>query len=163
MSPPPIRGRRRWKRTPRQHERFRVLRCCSGFRVACFRVACGSSIYNPSSSGLYLTFGYPFPIHLPWGCPCAPLLSLSFVRVLPNTPQRGVSRYTSLRFCRSATTSHKFSVTKFGSFLSRLSMFSHSLLSPCFWFIKPSLLSYFLFPELCLFFKNFVSYFSICT
>ena len=33
-------------------------------------------------------------------------------------------------------------------------MFSHSLLSPSFWFIKPSLLSYFLFPEFCLFFKT---------
>ena len=101
-----------------------------------------SSIYNPSSSGLYLTLrnssSLARPVRL---CP-----SLSCVRAVSNN---------ATRMCRfPATNFSKFPVEKLVLFSLDFPCFSHSLLHPYFWFIKPSLLSYFLFPELRLFFKT---------
>ena len=61
------------------------------------------------------------------------------------------------------STDFQIAISTIGPFLSRVSMFPHSLLLPSFWFIKPSLLPYFLFPKLCLFFKTSYHILSTCT
>ena len=71
-------------------------------------------------------------------------------------------QYASNKCC-FCSTDFQIAISTIGSFLSRISMFSHSLLLPSFWFIKPSLLPYFLFPELCLFFKTSYHILSTCT
>ena len=113
-------------------------RCNSGFRGA-WR----SSIYNPSSSGLYLTLRNSSSL---LARPVRLYPSLSCVRAVPNNATR-ISRFPAPNFS-------KFPVVKLVPFSLDFPCFSHSSLHPYFWFIKPSLLSYFLFPELRLFFKT---------
>ena len=98
-----------------------------------------------------MAYTWPYAILLPWRGPCAYTpLSLSNMRA------------TSVASAPPST-DFQIAISTIGPFLSRVSMFPHSLLLPSFWFIKPSLLPYFLFPKLCLFFKTsyyiVVSYF----
>ena len=89
-----------------------------------------------------MAYTWPYAILLPWRGPCAYTpLSLSNMRETSAASA-------------PPSTDFQIAISTIGPFLSRVSMFPHSLLLPSFWFIKPSLLSYFLFPEFCLFFKT---------
>ena len=98
-----------------------------------------------------MAYTWPYAILLPWRGPCAYTpLSLSNMRA------------TSVASAPPST-DFQIAISTIGPFLSRVSMFPHSLLLPSFWFIKPSLLPYFLFPKLCLFFKTSCHILPTCT
>ena len=98
-----------------------------------------------------MAYTWPYAILLPWRGPCAYTpLWLSNMRA------------TSVASAPPST-DFQIAISTIGPFLSGISMFPHSLLLPSFWFIKPSLLPYFLFPKLCLFFKTSCHILSTCT